>query len=573
MSVPSLFRTICILAGLAMMGYTLSIGNYEAWQRLFLIALLFGSVLAWALIDKVPTERWQYLYRLWQQASRYPRRSLLVVGWTLLIILIHLGWKGTIPRPGTYDEVVYLLHADTFLQGRWTNPTPAGWEHFESLHVTLSPTYHGKYQPGMGMILALGQWLFQHPYAGVVLALLFASVSLDWMFSRWLPDRWGLLASLAASLTLVENWNNYLVGGPLSAATGALLLGTLRAVLERGSRWTDGFVLGICFTLFFWTRPFEGAIFSAVVCLYAVWELVRLKRWRELVWPLLPGCLFILCIAGVVQASFNQACVGSYWYLPYLEHERQYFLTPSFLWQSLRQDVPVFRHRDLQKFHEGVLDFFQWQQSGQHLLEHFSFKWGVSWLWFHHVFWLAFIAVIPELLSNRWCRFALILWFIFLLSTMWVTWLFPHYIAVSLGLVTYVMVMSLRYLAAWKYHHRPVGRWLTTALVLSYVMVFVLKLQFTAPTDVFPEVQQRHHLEQQLQSTGEKHLVIVEYSENHPVGHDWIYNSADFSKQPVLWARSMSKEKNQNLLKSYPERRAWLLHVDNEKVQLLPYPR
>lgn len=573
MSVTSLFRIVCILAGLAMMGFTLSMHTYKDWQRLFLIALLFGFVLAWAFIDKVPAQQWLQFYRHWQKASRYPRRSLLVVGWTLFIIALHLGWKGMMPQPGTFDENVYLLSADTYLHGRWANPTPAAWEHFESIHVTLSPSYHGKYQPGMGMVLALGQWLFQHPYAGVVLAMLLASISLDWLFHRWLPDRWGLLASLLASMTLVENWNSYLVGGPLSAAAGALLLGTLRGVVEGKSRLPDGILLGISFTLFFWTRPFEGAVFSAVVCLYALWELGIQRRWRELAWPLLPGCLFILSLTVAMQLSFNQACIGTPWNLPYLEHEKQYGGTPLFLWQELRHDLPAYRHPILEKHHEELCVYFREQKSGQNILQHIWYKWGVGWLWFHHLLWLAFLAVLPELLFNRWCRFALVLWGIFLLVAMSATWLLRHYIAPCLGLITYVMIMSLRYLSTWKPDHRPWGRWISLTLVLSYLIIYGLKLQVIVTTDVFPGIQQRTAIEQQLQSTGEQHLIVVEYSDKHTPTNDWIYNSADFSKQPVLWARSMSKERNQTLLKSYPERRAWLLRLNNEQAELLPYPR
>ena len=499
----------------------------------------------------------------------YPERSFLVVGWTLLIILIHLGWNRALPQPVTYDEVAYLLSAETFLQGRWTNPTPAAWEHFESIHVTLSPSYHGKYQPGMGMILALGQLLFRHPYAGIVLALLFASVSLDWMFHRWLPSRWGLLASLTASLTLVENWNNYSVGGPLAAGAGALLLGTLRAVLEHRSRWPHGILLGISFIIFFWTRPFEGAIFSAGVCLYAMWGMAKQRRWRELAWPLLPGCLLVLCIAGAVQISFNQACVGSYWTLPYLEHERQYGSTPLFLWQELRHDIPTYRHLILQKFHEGVRAFYQEQHSGHDILSHLFFKWGVGWLWFHHLLWLAFLAVLPELLANRWCRFALLLWGSFLVMVLGITWVFPHYIAPCLGAITYLMVMSLRYLRTWKYRQRPLGKRLVIAILISYLVFFLLKLH-SERAQLFPGVEQRQYVEQQLKATGEQHLVLIEYSDDHPANHDWVYNSANISSQQVLWARSMSPEKNQALLASYHHRRPWLLNVNHQQFQLMP---
>ena len=44
--------------------------------------------------------------------------------------------------------------------GRLTNPTPAMWTHFESIHITMQPTYQSMYFPGQGLLLAAGKVLF-----------------------------------------------------------------------------------------------------------------------------------------------------------------------------------------------------------------------------------------------------------------------------------------------------------------------------------------------------------------------------------------------------------------------------
>ena len=46
-----------------------------------------------------------------------------------------------IPLPFAPGDFSFLLASDTFASGRLTNPTPAMWMHFESIHITVLPTY------------------------------------------------------------------------------------------------------------------------------------------------------------------------------------------------------------------------------------------------------------------------------------------------------------------------------------------------------------------------------------------------------------------------------------------------
>ena len=85
-----------------------------------------------------------------------------VAGTGLAVILLRAALLPLfpIPLPFVPDDFSFLLASDTFVHGRLTNPTPAMWTHFESIHITMQPTYQSMYFPGQGLLLAAGQVLF-----------------------------------------------------------------------------------------------------------------------------------------------------------------------------------------------------------------------------------------------------------------------------------------------------------------------------------------------------------------------------------------------------------------------------
>jgi hypothetical protein len=79
----------------------------------------------------------------------------------------------------------------------------------------------------------------------------------------------------------------------------------------------------------------------------------------------------------------------------------------------------------------------------------------------------------------------------------------------------------------------------------------------------------------ELSSSGQQHLVVVTYGANHDPNAEWVYNAADIDASPVVWARSMGDDTDQQLLKYFGERRIWRLHVSDDKgpFRLEPFDR
>src|SRR5688572_18379671 len=80
------------------------------------------------------------------------------------------GYIRGFPVPHVQDELSYTVAADTYANGRLTNPTPAHFEHFEVAHVLMEPSYISKYPPLQGVFMAAGQILFGHQIFGVWLS-------------------------------------------------------------------------------------------------------------------------------------------------------------------------------------------------------------------------------------------------------------------------------------------------------------------------------------------------------------------------------------------------------------------
>src|ERR1700757_4995165 len=194
--------------------------------------------------------------------------AVVVVGLTDLLLRLAILPMCPIPNPSVPDDFSYLLAADTFSHGRLTNPTPAMWSHFESIHITMRPTYMSIYFPAQGLVLAAGKVLLGHPWYGLLITNALMCAAICWMLQGWIPPAWALLGGVLAviHLGLFSYWMNTYHAGAIAALGGALVLGSMPR-LKKSASVRHGLVMVTGFIILALSRPFEGLLLGLPVVL------------------------------------------------------------------------------------------------------------------------------------------------------------------------------------------------------------------------------------------------------------------------------------------------------------------
>ena len=285
-----------------------------------------------------------WIVSLWLTVGRVARRPLLVlIGVALLAGGVAIALSALrLPVPLIQDEFSYLLAADTFVQGRFTNPTHPLWHHFETYQVIHEPTYMSKYPPAQGVFLAVGQWLTGSPLAGAWLATALAVGAVCWMLQGWLPRRWALLGSLLLTMnvTLQITWGQTYWGGQVAAMGGALVYGALPRIFA-GTGPTSALMLGLGVVLLANSRPYEGLIVCAPAALaLLIWFVRRGRHGKRSAFTrvVIPTCA-VLVLAAVVMGGYNHRVTGNALRMPYMVYEETYMITPLFVWGTARSQT------------------------------------------------------------------------------------------------------------------------------------------------------------------------------------------------------------------------------------------
>ncbi len=486
-------------------------------------------------------------------------RSLVARPWggPLLVAMLALGVAGlhgvlAYPAPSVPDELSNLLLADTLAHGRFANPTPPRWRHFETIAQLYEPTYASKYPPAQGAFLAFGQVVFGHPWFGVWLSIGFAMAAVTAMLGRWVGPRPAVLVGLALAFhpsimsfqdyfhaRVNHSWAHSYFGGAVAFGAGSLVL---LALGRREKRLVDLVCIGIGLGLLATSRPLEGVIFAipaAVLFFVDVW------RGPHSLLRMVAPIAAVLAPVFVVLGLYHHAITGSPFRFPHREYAAKYSAAAMFLFLEPRP-FPKYGSKRIEKFYR-VYQRRSFMRSKNDFLGT-----RVDEIVQMGQYWatpgVLGVVGLARVRRPRWRR----LWLpVIQVATIVVVGLLvmkwhPHYSAPALGSAALLLASAVGALI-----HRG-GRWgrvLVGAAFIPSTLVLALFLAPSVPSD-WP--QKRLDIQADLEGRGGTHLVLVNSQAPFKL---WVSNGADLFGAPVVWAWSRSTD--DALMALYPDRTVW----------------
>lgn len=561
------------------------------------------SVLALALAFTVPSlgSRWfESLERSFGKLARRRGLSVAVVGLTALALRLALLPILPIPAPAAMDEFSYLLLSDTFAHGRLANPSSPMWVHFESFYTLWKPTHVSMYYPAQGLFLAAGQVLLGHPFWGVWLSVGIMCAAITWMLQAWVGEGWALLGGFLAVIRLgsFSYWADSYWGGAVAAIGGALVLGALpRIKQERRAR--HALLMGVGLAIIANSRPYEGVFFGIPVAVALLAWLGKLKRpelgqvLRRAVVPLLA----VLALTLVGMGYYFWRTTGSPTMPPHVLATYQQGGVPPFAWQKVNPARP-FRYPYFEKLYK------EFTLARYNLAQTYTGRAAIAWFALEQFwsFYFGFVFLFPFLVAwmaapygfslkdiKPGTRFLVLACAITLAGEALPIWYNVHYSAELACALLALVLTALRYIRAWEWRGRPVGRSITRAVPSICILLLATRMA-AGPfklhlTELWPQSglpiwcttspknPRRAAVLRKLRQQPGRQLVIVRYSPDHDIYfNEWVYNRADLDSAKVIWAHDMGPEKNKELIDYFKDRRVWLVYADDNPPKLEPYP-
>jgi len=555
-----------------------------------LTGIAIASAFAWPRLGNGTFTR---IENRFAQLARKQGAAVWSVGLSVILLRLALLPIYPIPLPFVPDDFSFLLAADTFAHGRLTNPTPPMWTHFESIHITMQPTYQSMYFPGQGLLLAAGQVLFHCPWLAVLISSALMCAALTWALQAWLPPSWALLGGVIAVLRLgvFSYWTNtYHAGGSLGALGGALILGSLPRLMKT-ARIRYALWMGTGAAILALTRPYEGLLLClpvGFVFLRWVWKrrssLSVAARARLVAAPLALGLAAVAWLGYYDYRAF-----GSPLTLPYTVNRATYAIAPYFVWQHQRP-VPHYRHAAMRSFYgkdKGEMGFY----TQIHSLKGFV-PYTLEKVFYVFLFYAGFTLMIPLIMvrrvfADRRVRFLLICTCVLAAGMVIEIYLLAHYVSPYTAVFYAIGLQMMRHLRVWKPEGKPSGLAMVRFLVTVCVLLAGLRV-FARPLGIAPSCfpaafwnftwygpehcgVERAEMESRLEQLSGDQLVIVRYGQDHNPLNEWVYNRSDLDTSKVVWARDMGAQDNQELIRFFGNRTDWLVEPDATPSRITPY--
>jgi hypothetical protein len=559
------------------------------------VILLEGSLTAIAIAvafcwPRLGSSFFPQIEMIFRRLARKKGLSVLIVGITALALRLAILPLCPIPLPFIPDDFSFLLAADTFASGRLTNPTPAMWMHFETMHVTMRPTYMSMYFPAQGLLLAAGRVLAGHPWYGILVMTALMCAAICWMLQAWLPPSWALLGGVLAILRLglFSSWiNTYTGAGSITTLGGALVLGAFPRFMKE-ARLRDGMLLAVGVILLGTCRPYDAMLLCLPVALVLTRSIFFGKN-RAVAAKLLRSTLIPLTLilaAGMWMGYYDYRAFGNPLTLSYTVDRAQYATAPYFIWQSKRPE-PIYRHKMMRDSYRIELEIFAKIHSRTGFGPETLVKAGKGLLFFAGIALLPPLIMTRRVLLDRRVRFLVLCVLVLIAGQLVEVFLLHYYLAPFVAAFYAIGLQAMRHLRVWRPNDQPVGMTLvrltvTLCVVLAGVRLYAEPLHLDIP--IWPGTWaaewygqsslsgvKRAQIESRLEQMPGRQLVIVRYPLDHSPLDEWVYNAANIDSSKVVWAREMDEAENLQLIHYYKDRTVWLVQPDTKPASVSLY--
>jgi len=496
--------------------------------------------------------------------------------------------------PNLHDDFGNLLVADTLWHGRLSNPTPPSHVALQTFHVVVEPTYAAKFPIGAGAMMALGKLVLGEWYAGMWIAAGIACASLTWMLLAVMPKRWALGFGMFAALHPMwqTGWSQEYTNGWLAVAAIAMVVGGLLRIQRAGAEipWTAPLAVALGLVLGIFSRPFEVAVLSTILGGWIASGLIRKGCFARIsFWRAIAPAVLVLSLGLGLQGVVNQSVTGTWLKLPYQLHEEQYGVAPVFVWQKPHEPSLGHRFEELAQYHRRssmacYTNAASWPGYAR-LLEKRTAQMASHWGWMLAVFPLAIVAV-PRLRA----RYGMILVaaLIALGGINGIPWVSHTYVAPLIPLALLLSAIGVRAAVSALAHQgddSPLGggqrrRRLQSMAIFGLLAMQAVGLVFATRSMISSSANEpaawcvrRAQVESELLQKGGDQLVIVRYANGHDIHHEWVFNGADPTSSPIVWAR-WDESLLEQLVIDYPARNVWVLDVaTDDSYQIFAYQR
>jgi hypothetical protein len=245
-------------------------------------------------------------------------RGVLVFVFVVTFIVLWLSWAAWNPIPVVHDEMAYVLQAQIYARGHWSLPSPPLPLFWEQPHVIVEPRLAAKYFPGHPLLLAIGALVGWMPLMPLVLQSLCAV--LLFVLARRLVN--GAVAFVTWHFWLFTPMVLYFGASYFSEATTTLCwLGGWYALLEwrstRRTRWLA--LVALCTGWDAIARPLTGVAYAIPIAVIVLWDVIRLKLWRDFAIAFAVGCAVM-----AILPLWSAHTTGDWRLTPLTYYTRQY---------------------------------------------------------------------------------------------------------------------------------------------------------------------------------------------------------------------------------------------------------